>query len=187
MTMMMPGGYPTTTTTTTESTTTESTEMSESEVVESVEAGAEVEVEVEVGDRRVGGSMVVGAQDSGYVFGGLEEEEMKKGGDVVSVLKMDVDETTTTTTTTTTTSTTSTTIKTESITTMEHRFDIISNLPSEISIKILGYLRGPKTLARCCGVNRMWNLYGNDELNWRNLCFLRWGAKQHVKMELHPR
>ncbi|KAJ3417263.1 hypothetical protein HDV05_005719 [Chytridiales sp. JEL 0842] len=67
------------------------------------------------------------------------------------------------------------------------RIDILSRLPSEMSIKILGYLRGPKTLARCAAVNRTWNRLANDELNWKALCFLRWSTKQHIAKELHTR
>ncbi|KAJ3060488.1 hypothetical protein BCR33DRAFT_852237 [Rhizoclosmatium globosum] len=65
--------------------------------------------------------------------------------------------------------------------------DIIALLPRELSIKILGYLRGPKTLCRCTAVSRAWNSLANDELIWRNLCFLRWSIQKHISLQLHPR
>ncbi|KAJ3116178.1 hypothetical protein HK100_001136 [Physocladia obscura] len=65
--------------------------------------------------------------------------------------------------------------------------DILENLPRELSIKILGYLRGPKTLSRCTLLSRTWNSLANDEVIWRNMCGLRWSRMKHIKHDLHPR
>ncbi|KAJ3029358.1 UNVERIFIED_CONTAM: hypothetical protein HDU68_012424 [Siphonaria sp. JEL0065] len=69
----------------------------------------------------------------------------------------------------------------------EERKDIIALLPRELSLKIVGYLRGPKTLCRCTAVSRTWNSLANDEIVWRDLCFLRWSRQKHITNQLHPR
>ncbi|KAJ3252197.1 hypothetical protein HDU77_005275 [Chytriomyces hyalinus] len=90
--------------------------------------------------------------------------------------------------------------------------DIVGNLPRELSVKVLGFLRGtcplrpgilytssyrtdietspptaPKTLARCALVNKAWYSAANDELIWKTLCHLRWSSKKNIEPQLHPR
>ncbi|KAI9335245.1 hypothetical protein BDR26DRAFT_865992 [Obelidium mucronatum] len=70
---------------------------------------------------------------------------------------------------------------------MDNRKDILAALPRELSLKVLSYLRGPKTLCRCTAASRTWNSLANDEILWKNLCFLRWGRQKHISLQLHPR
>ncbi|KAJ3322880.1 hypothetical protein HDU76_013785 [Blyttiomyces sp. JEL0837] len=67
------------------------------------------------------------------------------------------------------------------------KMDIIGHLPFELAIKIFSHLRGPKTLARCALVSRRWTASANSELNWRNLCKIRWSRQKHIHFELHPK
>ncbi|KAI8610289.1 hypothetical protein BC830DRAFT_1172828 [Chytriomyces sp. MP71] len=65
--------------------------------------------------------------------------------------------------------------------------DIVGRLPRELSVKILSFLRAPKTLSRCALVSRAWNPIANDDIVWRSLCEMRWKTKKNVGVGLHPR
>ncbi|KAJ1568070.1 hypothetical protein HK096_007655, partial [Nowakowskiella sp. JEL0078] len=69
----------------------------------------------------------------------------------------------------------------------EELFDIISNLPYEIALRILSNIRTAKLLCRCTLVNKSWNKLANDDLLWKELCRKKWASKKHMKLELHPR
>lgn len=67
------------------------------------------------------------------------------------------------------------------------RRDPFAVLPSELSLRILGYIDEPKTLARASQVSRLWHLILSDDMTWKELCeshhFRRLSAAVNVSHE----
>lgn len=69
----------------------------------------------------------------------------------------------------------------------EMKLDVLTSLPPELMLKVLGYLRA-KDISRCLSVSKRWYvLIGNFDPIWRRIYIREFGLSSAILQDLIPR